>query len=123
MTRHYPHISSSSSGFGLGLLAAATGAAITYFLYGTEKGAGRREKIKEYAHVAKEKVMHSSDDISDAVKEFYMDVKSTFKDRYEEIKNLDKEELKLLRERMKLHWEEIKDDVEETLMKARNKEV
>jgi gas vesicle protein len=115
------HNTTGSAGVGMGLLGAAAGAAITYFLYGTEKGAEKREKIKEMAYTAKEKIVESSDEITGAAKEFYSTVKMDLKDKYDDLKNIDKVEFVALKERMKLHWEEMKEDIEETIERAKTK--
>lgn len=94
----------SSSNLGVGLGAATLAAALTYYLYGTKKGAKQREKFTEIA----EKKWGEA-------KEKWENTKENLKERYNKFENVDKKHLKALDARIKKHWEEIEEDIANTL--------
>lgn len=103
---------------GLGLLGAAAGAAITYYLFGTESGSRKREKISEMSSKVKEKVAGAANDVSNAAEEVYENVGSFLKRKSNMLQNLDKSEMAALAGRIREHWSDIKEDIEDTLEKA-----
>src|SRR4051812_21768723 len=116
---------STGSIIGAGLAGLAAGAAAVYYLYATESGIEKRERIKEKARDAKDKMMDAKDKVvmaSGAVgaiaKDMYSDMSSLLKERYEDLKDLSKEDMDILKERMQEHWKEMKDEIEEAAEKA-----
>lgn len=123
MTRHFHDNGSSAAGkiIPIGIISAAAGAAITYFLYGTEKGREKRQKISDMAGQIKQKVSHATDEISAATSEMYDNISGLIKEKYDMVKNLDKEELSELANKIRDHWDDIRDDISEVLEKAESK--
>ncbi len=110
--------SSAKKNLGIGLAAAGIGAAITYFLYGTEKGARKREDIKQFAYKMKDRAMETTGELGSMAKDIYKDMASLLKDKYEDIKDMDSEDVKALGDRIREHWEEMRGDIEDTIEKA-----
>jgi len=111
---------------GAGLAGLAAGAALVYYLYETESGIERRERIKEGALKAKDKIMDATDKVvmaSGAVgsmaKDMYSDMSSLLKERYADLKELSKDDMDVLKNRMREHWAEMKEEIEEAAEKAR----
>jgi len=105
----------AGNAFGSGLLAATLGAAITYFFYGTKEGTEKRERIRNYAGKMKNKMEEASGamgELKNTGKEFYENMASLFKDKYEDIKNLNKDEVGELAQKIRGHWEDMREDIE-----------
>lgn len=92
----------------MSLIAAAAGAAATYYLYATKDGARKRSKILRFARDAK-------DEVTQASTELYENISETMRDKYEDLKNIDKKEVSGLAKRIRGHWDEIREDIKNTL--------
>ncbi|MBU6231294.1 MAG: hypothetical protein KGI45_04340 [Patescibacteria group bacterium] len=93
----------------VGLVAASVGAAASYFLFGTETGAEKRAKAKEWLADMKDSATSASGTLSELAsvgKEMTKDMASLIKDRYSELKDLDKDEVSDLADRLRAHWAE-----------------
>ena len=121
MNHRYRHSSSGGAPLGISLISAAAGAAITYFLYGTSEGAMKRRQIKEWANKAKKMTVESGNEVMDAAKEKYDEMSVLMRDRYDDLKEIKKDELTGLKNRIRDHWDEIRDDVNETIEKSKKK--
>src|SRR5437016_4197570 len=84
--------SSAGPAIATGILSAAAAAGITYFLFGTEKGSRKREKIKEKFEKIREKsgaMMGETTELASVSKEIYDDMKSMLKDKADILKNVE----------------------------------
>lgn len=113
--------SGNSKAVAAGLISAAAAAGLTYFLYGTEKGAEKREHIKSKVRDVKDKIAGRAGELGDVSKEIFGDMASLLKEKADTIKNIDKKEISDLGDRIRSHWEEIKEDIEDTIDKAAEK--
>ena len=102
----------------VGMMAAAISAAITYLIFGTEKGDQVRSEISEGVSKMKKKAMMTGSDISSSVKEIFNETFSYLKEKRDQLKNLDKEDVEGLMERLLERWDETKEDIEDTLKQA-----
>lgn len=112
---HFHRPSSGPSALGVGLVAAAAAAGLTYFLYGTEKGAAKREKIKGYVSDIKDKTTKTVGELSDLGKEIAGDMADMVKEKYETISKLSKDELADMADKVREHWNEAKEKIGEIL--------
>jgi hypothetical protein len=80
---------------GAGIMGLAAGAAIAYYLYGTDAGKDKRKQLSKMARKVKDKVADAKETVIE------------FKDN--------KDEFIDLAGRMKEHLKEMKDDIEDTL--------
>lgn len=112
MHNHNPH---PNKGLGIGIISAIASAGLTYFLFNTEQGNRSRQKIKDAAYEAKDKVLQKSDEVSQAVAETYSDTKSFLREKYEGLKNLNPEQRKELIGSIKGHLSAIRDDIDEII--------
>lgn len=119
--RHYGHGSAAGMTAGTSLLSAAVAAAITYYLFGTRSGAEKRRRVKKWAEEAKEKVSSASLEVKEAAREIYDDVTDMISERYDDLKEVREEEMTALAGRIRDHWEDIRDDIEETIERSRKK--
>jgi gas vesicle protein len=101
-----------------GLISAAAAAGITYFLYGTDTGAQKREKTKRWIAEKKESVMGTTGELADVSKEIYQDMSSMLKDKADILAKVEKDEVAALADRIRNHWEEIREDIEDTVDKV-----
>lgn len=121
---HHRHSSGSAgTAAGTGILAAAAAAAVTYFLFGTDKGAEKRERMKEWAAQAKDTMSHTGGEVAEAASELYKGTSSLLKANYAALKNLNRDETAALAERIREHWDEIKEDIEETAKSVGQRDV
>ncbi|MFA6458812.1 MAG: hypothetical protein WCV79_00200 [Candidatus Paceibacterota bacterium] len=119
MHKHFHHDDSSfGKGLGIGLISAIASAAATYYLYGTEEGAEKREQIKGFMKDAKNKAVETGDDIKVATAEVYNNMKEVLKDKYDDLSQLSKDEKMELAKKIKNRWENVRDDIDEALAKA-----
>lgn len=109
---------SFKAGLGVGILSAIASVAATYYLFGTEDGSKKREKMKDYMLETKKKLLEEGDELKDSVQEVYKNLKITLKDKYEDLSNLSKEQKAELAERIKDRWEGVRDDIDEALEKS-----
>ena len=96
MSRHFFRTYRRGMGFKAGLLGAALGAGLTYYLFGTDSGNKKRGELVGYAKKLKKRVMEAKDDGLEIIED-------------------KKEGISELAGRMKDHLKEMKDDIEETL--------
>lgn len=108
-------------GIGLSLAALAAAAAGAYYLYGSDKAATNRKQVKSWMLKMKAEVMDEVENIKDLSQEAYDKAIDKVSEKYAVLKNIDKDELKALAQRMKFHWKEIKDDIDETVGKEMKK--
>lgn len=94
MSRHF--FRSGRSGFPTGLIGLLAGAAITYYLFGTDSGNEKRGKLMGYAKKLKKHMMDKRDDALEVIED-------------------KREGVAELAGRMKDHLQEMKEDIEETL--------
>ena len=95
MSHMFRRSHSGAAGIGAGILGLAAGAAIAYFLYGTEAGEEKRRMFGRYARKMKERAVDAKDTIVE-----YADKK---------------DDVVELAGRMKDHLKEMKEDIEDTL--------
>jgi gas vesicle protein len=121
MTRRYFERNSSNTGstVGLSLLAAAAAAGLTYYLYGTDAGAEKREKIKKVAGKLKDRASDKLGELGEATKDIYGETKDFLKDKYDDLKDLGDEEKAELKEKIRERWEDTKDDIEDMIETAK----
>ncbi len=112
---------SHKMGIGLSLAALAAAAAGAYYLYGSDKAATNRKQVKSWMLKMKAEVMDEVENIKDLSQEAYDKAIDKVSEKYAVLKNIDKDELKALAQRMKFHWKEIKDDIDETVGKEMKK--
>lgn len=91
-------------------LAAAAGA---YFLYGTKEGAKKRKKMRSWMLHLKADVMEKLEDLKEVSEDSYKKVVDEVKEKYKSLKQVDPEELEELVTRLKTHWDDIQDDLDE----------
>lgn len=112
------HKGHTAAHIGISILAAAAGAAATYYLFGSEAGSEKREKavgwVKEKAH----KVMAVSGELGTVSKDMYGDMGSILSEHYDKLKHMNKEELADLAEKVKDKWEEVREEIEQIIKKA-----
>jgi len=96
---------------GVGIAALAAAAAGAYYLYGSDKGPARRQKIKSWTLRMKAEVMEEIEKLKEVNKEAYETVIATISKKYSQFKDLDPEEVAALAARMKTHWKDIQKDI------------
>jgi hypothetical protein len=94
---------------GIGLAAAAAGAAGAYFLYGTKEGTKTRKKLHNWALNAKEEVLELLESANTLTQKTYGEVVEKVAKRYK--KAIDSRELNAFVKEMKGHWKHIKKHV------------
>jgi gas vesicle protein len=113
--------SSAGPAIATGLISAAAAAGITYFLFGTDTGAEKREKIKYGFGKMKSKagaLVGETGELADVSREIYSDMKSMLKDKADILAKVEKDEVSALADRIRNHWEEIREDIEDTVDKV-----
>ncbi|HEX7724752.1 MAG TPA: YtxH domain-containing protein [Candidatus Paceibacterota bacterium] len=100
---------------GSGLLGAAIGAGIAYYLYGTDSGKAKRKEITKMAKNAKNKVADKADEVSEAASELYENISESMREKYGDLTERDPKKVKELAGRIKEHWADIKKDIHDTL--------
>ena len=102
-------------GIGLGIAALAAAAAGAYYLYGSDKSAKNRKHVKSWMLKMKAEVMDEVENLKEVTEDAYTKIVDKVSEKYAAVKNVDPEELKALGARMKSHWNEIKEDISETV--------
>jgi gas vesicle protein len=109
----------SKTAVGVGLAAAAAGAALTYYLYGTKSGAENREKIKKVAIDMKDKAGEKLGELGETAKEIYSETTNFLKEKFDDLKDLADEDKAELKEKIRERWEDTKADIEEMIEEAK----
>lgn len=105
----------------IALLSAAAAAGATYFLFETESGSEKREQIKGGFKKLKSKassIAGEADELTDVSREIYSDMKAMLKDKAEILAKVNKDEISALADRIRNHWDEIREDIEDTVDKV-----
>ena len=98
---------------GLGIAALAAAAAGAYYLYGSDKAARNRRKVKSWMLRMKAEVMDKIEDAKDLTKDGYDKVIDSVSEKYRALKDVDEEEVSELADRMRSHWNDLEDDLKE----------
>lgn len=109
--------SNNSHGFGIsvGIAALAAAAAGAYYLYGSDKAAKNRKQVKSWMLRMKAEVMDEVESVKELTQDAYGAAVDKVSEKYAQLKNVDKEELSALASRMKSHWNDIREDISETV--------
>ncbi|PIR84887.1 hypothetical protein COU16_00290 [Candidatus Kaiserbacteria bacterium CG10_big_fil_rev_8_21_14_0_10_47_16] len=109
-------------GIGVGLTAAAVGAAGAYFLYGSKNAAKNRTKVKSWALKAKAEVLEALEDAEHMTKQEYDALVDAVGGAYTMFKGASKGEIADFKKEMKSHWSNIeKSGVVKRAQKVANK--
>lgn len=103
----------------LGLIIGAAGA---YFLYGTKKGAKKREEIKGWMLKMKGEVLERMENMKDVSEETYQAIIEKVAETYRGVASIDKEELEDLVDDLKKHWKNIVKQASKKPRRVRSKE-
>jgi hypothetical protein len=96
---------------GLGAAAALVG---TYLLYGSKKGAARREKVKGWMLKMRGEVLEEVENLKEMSQDAYYKIVDEVKSRYRNKANVEDEELDEVADELKEGWSDIVGEVEET---------
>lgn len=91
-------------GIGLGLTAAAVTAAGAYFLYGSNKAASNRKKVKGWVLKAKGEVLEALENAKEMSEDEYNALVEAASGAYGTMKNASKGEVKDFKNEMHQHW-------------------
>lgn len=106
------HLSSTEKiSIGVGLTATAVAAAGAYFLYGSEKAAKNRKKVKSWMLKAKAEVLEKLEDAKEMTQEEYEEVINAVAGTYSDLKSATKVDVKSFKEEMKDYWNGIEKSV------------
>lgn len=94
-------------GIGVGLTAAAVGAAGAYFLYGSKDAAKNRKKVKSWGLKAKAEVLEALEDAQEMTQKEYEELVDAVGGAYTMIKGASKGEIADFKKEMKAHWKNI----------------
>lgn len=89
---------------GVGLTAAAVGAAGAYFLYGSKNAAKNRKAVKSWALKAKAEVLEALENAEEMTKEEYEALVEAVGGAYTMFKGATKGEIADFKKEMKSHW-------------------
>ncbi len=106
---------------GVGIAALAAAAAGAYYLYGSDEGAKRRQKMKSWMLRMKAEVMEEIENLKEVNKEAYEATITTIADKYRQFKDIDPAEVAALAGRMKTHWKDIQRDINQTTMTTKSR--
>ncbi len=109
------HSNNTGKNVGIGIFSALASAAAVYYLFGTEKGTEKREQIKGFVKETKDKMVKTGNVLQDAASEAYYDLKELLKENYHDLKELNEEQRTELSEKIRSHWDLIKQDIEEAV--------
>jgi hypothetical protein len=98
---------------GMGLAAVVAAAAGAYYLYGNEKGAARRRKLKSWMLRMKADVLEQIELLKEVNEEAYQNIIEGISEKYRQLKDADPAEVAALAARMKMHWRDIQKDINE----------
>jgi hypothetical protein len=110
-TKNHTNGESHNVAIGVGIAALAAAAAGAYYLYGSDKGAARRKKLKSWTLRMKAEVMEEIEKLKDVNKEAYEATIATIASKYQQLKDVDPAEVTALASKMKTHWRDIQRDI------------
>lgn len=109
----------------IALLSAAAAAGATYFLFETDAGTNKRrqiqqgfDKMKRKAGDMRENLIGESNELTDVSREIYSDMKAMLRDKADILAKVQKDEVAALADRIRNHWDEIREDIEDTVDKV-----
>ncbi len=113
-----PRSTGTGTTVAVGLLSAAAAAGLTYFIFETQTGSRERKRVMRWAKDMKREAIGETNELTEVSKEIYDDMKSMLKDKASILANVEKDEVAALADRIRNHWEEIREDIEDTVDKV-----
>lgn len=92
---------------GIGLVSAVIGALGTYFLYGSSKGAKRRNDVRGWMLKAKGEVLHEVEKLKDIDEKRYNAIAKKVLAKYKRLKSVGTKEFAVLSKDIENAWKEI----------------
>ena len=112
---------SHGTAIAVGITALAAAAAGAYYLYGSDKAATHRKKVKSWMLRMKAEVMDEIETAKEVTQEAYEKTIDKVSKKYAQLKNVDKDELAELANRMRSHWKDIQGDLGDAAGIAKDK--
>lgn len=97
----------AKAGIGIGLTAAALGAAAAYFLVGSKNAPQNRKKVKGWTLKAKGEVLEALEKAQQITAEEYSELVDTATKAYGTVKEASKGEIKDFKNEMLEHWNKL----------------
>ena len=99
--------SGAKAGIGIGLTAAALGAAAAYFLVGSKNAAQNRKKVKGWTLKAKGEVLEALEKAEEITSEEYHELVDAATKAYGTVKEASQGEIKDFKKEMMEHWNKL----------------
>ena len=111
----------AKAGIGIGLTAAAVGAAGAYFFYGAKEAKKNRKKAKSWMLKAKAEVLEGLEKASEMTEEQYDELIQGVATTYSKLKDASKADIRDFRKEMLNQWKEIAKVAKPKVKKATTK--
>lgn len=99
--------SAQKVGIGVGLTAAAVGAAGAYFLYGSKNAKKNQRKVKSWMLKAKADVLEGLENAQEMTEEEFTQLVDTVSKTYGKLKDASQADIKEFKKEMSEHWPKI----------------
>lgn len=107
--------------FSVGIVSAIIGALGTYFLYGSSKGAKRRNDVRGWMLKAKGEVLHEVEKLKEIDEKRYNAIAKKVLAKYKKLRQVGTKEFAVLSKDIERAWKEIEREAKSTKKRAPRK--